>query len=249
MPTGISDDPWLKPDWFLPAGVEAFFSSRNGGVSTGDYCSNNMGLHVGDDPRRVALNRSTLPSQSVGWLNQVHGNRCVSLPTKETAPDADASVTRQPGLVCAVMTADCLPVLMCDKAGTVVSAVHAGWRGLLAGVIQNAVQMMNADGSDIQAWIGPAISVTCFEVGGEVVDAFSHFPQVQQKNTTTGAWHIDLPLAAQIVLENAGVKHVTQSGLCTYRDRDRFFSHRRSTHEGRTTTGRMVTGIALKKAI
>ena len=171
----------IIPDWPAPANVRALQTTRDGGVSVGAYASFNLGDHVGDDPVAVARNRAllraTLPAGPV-WLKQVHGNIVVDADRTVGVPDADASVARKAGAICAVMTADCLPLLLCDEAGTVVAAAHAGWRGLAGGVAEASVKAMNVAPERLLVWLGPAIGPLAFEVGEEVRQAFmAHDPE------------------------------------------------------------------------
>lgn len=163
------NDSWIQPDWPAPARVKALSTTRAGGVGKAPYDTLNLGTHVGDDPSRVADNRGivrqALPAEP-RWLNQVHGSTVVDAAAGDGVPDADAAFTREPGRVCAVMTADCLPVLLCDRAGTVVAAAHAGWRGLFDGVIEATVEAMGVPPGQLLAWLGPAIGPDAFEVGG-----------------------------------------------------------------------------------
>ncbi len=165
----------IIPDWPAPASVRALQTTRQGGVSLAPYDTLNLGLHVGDDPMRVNRNRQLLaplmPSEPV-WLEQVHGTVVANAGSASCQPQADACVARHRGSVCVVMTADCLPVLLCDEAGTVVGAVHAGWRGLAAGVIEATVEAMGVAPQKLMAWFGPAIGPEAFEVGAEVREAF-----------------------------------------------------------------------------
>ncbi|BAN35654.1 hypothetical protein SCD_n01843 [Sulfuricella denitrificans skB26] len=165
----------IAPDWPAPANVRTLQTTRDGGVSAGPYASLNLGDHVGDDQvavvRNRALLRATLPADPV-WLKQVHGNFVADADRTAGVPDADASVARKAGAICAVMTADCLPLLLCDEAGTVVAAAHAGWRGLAGGVVEATVKAMNAAPERLLVWLGPAIGPQAFEVGDEVRQAF-----------------------------------------------------------------------------
>src|SRR3569623_802549 len=168
---------WLVPDWPAPAQVRAYSTTLRGGVSEGPYASLNLATHVGDDPRHVAENRRRLQRSLQlpavpHWLQQVRGITAVDAAAVQRECEADASHARRRDVVCAVLTADCLPVLLCDRGGTVVAAVHAGWRGLLDGVIENTVRAMQCPGADLMAWLGPAIGPDAFEVGAEVRTAF-----------------------------------------------------------------------------
>lgn len=248
MPDTQSGVPGFKPVWSLPAGVQAWQTTRGSGDHP--YGGFNLGTHVGDDPARVAANRQQLlkhlPTQPF-WLDQVHGIRVVELTAEEPAGaiEADAVMTRVPGKVCAVMTADCLPVLLTDKAGRVVGAAHAGWRGLAEGVLEALVVSMCASiqcaPADLLAWLGPAIGPDAFEVGDEVREAFV---ALDSDNTAcfkpglAGKWLADLPGLACAKLQALGVREIKRSGLCTYSQPSHFYSYRRDH-----VTGRMASMI------
>jgi YfiH family protein len=202
--------------------------------------------HVGDDGLKVAANRQLLspyvPTEPL-WLNQVHGITVVDAAIASCLPDADASFARVDAAVCVTMTADCLPVLLCDGAGTVVAAVHAGWRGLCDGVIEATVAAMQVPPKNLIAWLGPAIGPDAFEVGTEVCDAYmSHDSDAKLafRPVADGKWLGDIYLLAKQRLHKLGVEQVYGGGLCTYTDEDRFFSFRRDG-----ATGRMVSMIWL----
>lgn len=236
---------WIVPDWPAPARVRSFMSTRAGGVSPAPYASLNPASHVGDDPAAVAANRrilaAALPAEPQ-WLNQVHGCGVAVCPA-DGVSDADAAVARTPGQVCAVLTADCLPVLFCDRDGTVVAAAHAGWRGLAAGVLERTVEAMGTPSSEVLAWMGAAIGPEQFEVGPEVREVFS--AQHPEANAAFRPGQGDRLLAdiyalARIRLAAMGVTQVYGGGLCTCTEAERFYSYRR---EGRT--GRMASLIWL----
>jgi YfiH family protein len=236
----------VVPDWAAPANVRAVQTTRRGGVSRGVYASLNLGAHVGDDPVAVAANRARLaailPAAPV-WLNQVPGVVVADADTAVAGVEADAAVARRPGRVCAVMTADCLPVLLCDRGGRVVAAAHAGWRGLCAGVIEATVAAMRVPGGDLLAWLGPAIGPQAFEVGDEVRAAFvAHDAAAKEAFVAHGAgkWLADIWLLARRRLAAAGVPQVAGGGRCTVAEADRFFSYRRDG-----VTGRMAACIWL----
>lgn len=229
----------LLPDWPAPANVRALVTTRHGGVSVSPYASLNLGDHVGDDPLAVAANRARLremlPSEPL-WLNQVHGAGIVNAADAAGIPQADGSYSRKPGTVCAVLTADCLPVLLCNRAGTVVAAAHAGWRGLANGVVEAAVQSMAVETGEILAWLGPAIGPEAFEVGGEVRDAFMRLAaeaELAFRPHKDGKWLADIFLLARQRLARVGISQVFGGGECTYRDHERFYSYRREGATGR----------------
>jgi YfiH family protein len=235
---------WIVPDWPAPANVRAFITTRAGGVSEGPYASLNLGLRTDDDPRATAANRERLCAalpQQPQWLRQVHGSSVVEVDGLATAPVADASIARRPETVCAVLVADCVPVLLADRQGTTVAIAHAGWRGLAAGVIENTVDRMAADPRKLLAYLGPGIGPRAFEVGADVRDAFlagDAQAETAFRPHAPGKWLADLFLLARRRLARAGVNAVYGGGLCTYSDAQRFFSHRRER-----VTGRMAAVI------
>jgi YfiH family protein len=237
----------IIPDWPAPANVKALQTTRAGGVSSPPYDSFNLGAHVGDSPlaverNRILLNR-LLPSEPV-WLEQVHGTDVVSADRAGCLPRADACIARHSAAVCVVMTADCLPILLCNTQGSVVGAAHAGWRGMVAGVIEATVRAMEAAPENIMAWLGPAISQDEFEVGDEVRAAFLAIqPQAAPAFIPgrNGKWFADLYALANLRLNALGINRIYGGGSCTFRERDRYFSYRRDG-----VTGRMGTFIWLE---
>jgi YfiH family protein len=241
---------WLTPDWGVPAHVHAISTMRaGGGVSSGDYASLNLAQHVGDDPAHVRANRAwlqaaaRLPAEPL-WLEQVHGIDVVmnatSLAADAPPPRADASVAFEPGRVCVVMTADCLPVVFADRKGTRIGVAHAGWRGLVGGVLEATVTALRASPADLVAWLGPAIGPDSFEVGPEVREAFIARDAGNATGfarNAAGRYQADLYALARQALARVGVGTVTGGGRCTQRDSAQFFSFRRDG--GRT--GRMAT--------
>ena len=236
----------IIPDWPAPMNVRALQTTRTGGVSSAPYDSLNLGDHVGDAPLAVERNRillnKLLPSEPV-WLNQVHGTVVSDADTASCLPQADACVARHRASVCVVMTADCLPILLCDTQGTVVGAAHAGWKGLAAGVIEATVKSMDVAPENIMAWLGPAISQDAFEVGEEVREAFI---AIQPHSALAfipgrkGRWFADLCTLARLRLNAFGITRIHGGGSCTYREYERYFSYRRDG-----ATGRMGTFIWL----
>jgi len=215
-------------------------TTRTDGVSGGPYASFNLGAHVGDDPAAVAANRQrlrealSLPAEPL-WLEQVHGTDVARFGGEER-PRADAAVALAPGEVCAVMVADCLPVLLADRGGTCVAAAHAGWRGLAAGVLESAVAALPVDPSRLVAWLGPAIAPDAFEVGPEVREAFVAADEVAAEAFRPGLgdrWLADVYQLARQRLGRAGVTEVHGGELCTVSDPSRFFSYRRDGVTGR----------------
>jgi len=234
----------IQPDRPAPANVLAFSTTRGGGFSAGPWRSLNLGDGCGDDPVSVGKNRqllrALLPSEP-RWLSQVHGVRVLDLDCNLEQPgQADACTSAVVGQVCAVLTADCLPVLLCNRTGTKIAAAHAGWRGLAGGVLEATVAALGCRPGDLLAWLGPAIGPEAFEVGQEVVDAFT---QIQPENAVAfkphgNRWLADLYTLARLSLKRVGVKQVWGGQYCTHTEQDKFFSYRR---DGRT--GRMATII------
>jgi YfiH family protein len=228
----------IVPDWPAPVRVRSLMTTRSGGVSQAPWASLNLGDHVGDDPVHVAANRARLHPQlpaEPGWLRQVHSTRVVKL-GQEPNPEADAAFTRDPGRVCAVLTADCLPVLFCDRAGSVVAAVHAGWRGLAGGVLEATVIAMQVAPGEILAWLGAAIGPHAFEVGDDVREAFvALHPETAAAFAphAPGKWLADIYELARIRLGHVGVQAVYGGGYCTFNEADRFYSYRRDGMTGR----------------
>lgn len=237
---------FLIPDWPAPAHVRALQTLRTGGCSPAPWASFNLGDHVGDEPARVAANRAELRRQLPAeplWLQQVHGTVVVDAAQAPQATTADASFANEPDQVCAVMTADCLPVLFCDRAGSVVAAAHAGWRGLLDGILECTIAALPVVPGELLAWLGPAIGPERFEVGGEVRAAFvAHDAQAAGAFRPHGdKWWADIYSLARQRLQAAGVTNIHGGGQCTVSDAERYFSYRRDG-----VTGRMATLIWLE---
>lgn len=231
---------FLAADWPAPNNVRAGVTTRRGGVSVAPYDDFNLATHVADSPLAVTTNRTLLkaalqlPAEPV-WLEQVHGVAVVNAADTKTFC-ADAAFTTTRNVVCTVMTADCLPVLICNRAGSKVAAAHAGWRGLHAGVIEAAIQALQETPDNIFVWLGPAIGPQAFEVGDEVRTAFvTDLPQCAAAFVATrpGHWLADIYQLARLRMARIGVQQVYGGGLCTYTDRERFYSYRRDGKTGR----------------
>lgn len=237
----------LLPDWPAPANVRAFVTTRETGPSQDDFAAFNPATHVGDNADHVALCRRLLHKE-IGddrpllWLNQTHGARVQQAYQGDT-PEADAAVANSNDYACVVLTADCLPVLFCNRQGTQVGVAHAGWRGLAGGVLEATVAAMNCDADELMVWLGPAISNAQFEVGSEVygafvavhpdtADAFDHSPY------RLGHYMADLYRLARFRLEALGIHHISGGHFCTACE-SRFYSHRRDNGN----TGRMASVI------
>ncbi|MBF4988365.1 peptidoglycan editing factor PgeF [Methylophilus sp. 14] len=229
---------FITPDWPAPANVKAMQTTRNGGVSTGVYASLNLGDHVKDHPQHVAANRQLLsgymPSEPI-WLNQVHGVRVIDAALSSCLESADASFATRKQVVCVTMTADCLPVLLCNQAGTAVAAIHAGWRSLCDGVIEATVNAMPVQADQLMAWLGPAIGPEAFEVGGEVRAQFiAQDAQAELAFKAKGdKWLGDLYAIASQRLQTLGITQVYGGGRCTFNEPETFFSFRRDGDTGR----------------
>lgn len=236
---------WIKPDWPLPAHVHAATTLRGGGASTGSYASLNPASHVNDDESHVRANRQIirdmlqLPKEPV-WLQQVHGTCVINADQAQGLEEADASYTDQSGTVCAVLTADCLPVLFCGDQGNVIAAAHAGWRGLQAGILIETLRAMAC--RDVSVWLGPAIGAHNFEVGDEVRNAFiaNDLKAADAfKGNGTGKWLADIYRLARLQLTELGVDRIYGGNFCTVTDAQRFYSYRRDG----AATGRMASLI------
>ncbi len=251
---------WLTPDWPAPPAVGALSTLRIGGLSVAPYASLNLGTHVGDAPETVAQNRRRLRSAAElpdepSWLAQIHGTRvahldahgldAAGLEAPGASASADAAVTRRRGRVCAILTADCLPLLFASDSGDVVAAAHAGWRGLAGGVIEATVQAIAVAPQALLVWLGPAIGPGHFEIGAEVRDELlkgDPGAETAFEANARGRFMADLTGLARRRLIRLGIERIYGGGECTYADSDRYFSHRRDG-----TTGRQATLIWLRE--
>ena len=246
---------YFVPQWPAPANVRACITTREGGYSEGVYAANNMAAHVGDNPQLVARNRrvlcDSLPLEKAPqWLEQIHGVKVVRAQADALVRTADGSFSTEVGLACVVMTADCLPVLLCDRRGTQVAAVHAGWRGLAKGILERAIKRFNCPANQLLAYFGPAISQPHFEVGVEVLEAFFRVARNPAHSDAVAAafqpaqrplhFYADIYALARAELNALGVRQVYGGEDCTFRDAAQFYSYRRDK-----TTGRMASMIWL----
>lgn len=233
----------IEPNWPAPTNVRAIQTTRNGGVSLSPFVSFNLGAHVGDQPTSVMRNRQLLsqwmPTEPV-WLNQTHSIDVIDAAESRCIERADASFTTHPNVVCVAMTADCLPILVCDKAGTVVSAIHAGWRGLCDGIIEATITAMPVDNASLMCWLGPAIGPNAFEVGVDVRDQFIAVNQSASsafRLINDQKWLANIYELAIQRLNALGVKAIyggwQHDQFCTFTDQSRFFSYRRDQVTGR----------------
>ncbi|MGF6147054.1 Laccase domain protein yfiH [Kingella potus] len=243
-----ADGLFLHAGWPAPANVKTLVSTRRGGISQAPYASLNVGAHVGDLPAHVAHNRALVQAAvpvPLAWLDQSHSTAAVPAAAALSSPlQADASFDCSGTAACAVMTADCLPVLFCTADGRCVAAAHAGWRGLAHGVLQNTIAAMNADPAGILAYLGPAIGPDAFEVGQDVSDAFCRTDPAAGSAFSDiggGKYLADIYALATRILRREGITQIYGDGRCTVLERDTFFSHRRDGQ-----TGRMVSAVWLE---
>ncbi|WP_312934884.1 peptidoglycan editing factor PgeF, partial [Stutzerimonas nitrititolerans] len=241
---------WLVPDWPAPARVRACVTTRSGGISQPPFDSFNLGDHVDDAPEAVAENRGRLRQildVQPGWMSQVHSVEVVQADPSRLQV-ADANWSDKPGIACAVLTADCLPVLFCDRAGTRVAAAHAGWRGLAGGVLEATVEALGSPGDQLLAWLGPAIGPEAFEVGPEVREAFvsqqAAAAEAFRPSHNAGRFMADLYRLARIRLAAIGLVEVHGGGFCTFND-PRFYSYRRAARTGRFASLIWLDGATL----
>ena len=239
--------PWFEADWPAPPGVRVLSTLRGdaaSGISQGPYAHFNLGDHVGDDSGKVAENRrrlrvgAKLPAEPA-WLSQVHGTAVADLDAPGLKGPADAVIAREAGKVCAILTADCLPVVIAADTGQIVAAAHAGWRGLAAGVLEAAVRALGTPPGRLLAWLGPAIGPAHFEVGAEVRDAFLRSdPEASRafRPNTNGRFMADLGVLARRRLERLGMTRIYGGDQCTYAEGERYFSYRRDGSTGRQAT-------------
>jgi YfiH family protein len=235
---------WIAADWPAPAGIRAFTTTRAGGVSSGPWATLNLGMHCGDEPAHVQANRDRLgqylPARPQ-WLRQIHGRIVREHGGSVTAPEeGDALVAFAPGRVCAILTADCLPVFLCSDEGDRVAVAHAGWRGLAAGILPETVNALDWESPRLMAWLGPAIGPQAYEVGADVEGTLAGIePAAFRRHGNK--WLLDLYRVARTQLQRAGVERVFGGDLCTFSDPERFYSYRR---DGKT--GRMASVIWLE---
>ena len=246
-----------RVDLATPAGVHCFVSTRQGGFSEGSFAAFNLAVHVGDDAATVRRNRKLLlaslqqqcvePALKLQWMQQVHGTRVwrCNGNTLEPPPEADALYTAAPNIVLGVLTADCLPVLLCSEDGKEIAVAHAGWRGLCNGVLEATLENFNSSPAQVRCWLGPAIGPCHFEVGNDVRDAFlASAPGHQQAATAAafmtghkpGKWQADLYALARLRLLTAGVQQISGQVQCTVCDADRYYSYRQQAVTGRFAT-------------
>ena len=237
---------WLEADWPAPDFIKAGITLRQGGVSEKPYDSFNLATHVGDELKAVKQNREKLDIPNTPqWLEQVHSTKAILLPNEVAVPKADASYTFEKNVVCAVMTADCLPLLMTDETGSCVAAIHAGWRGLCDGIIEETIKQLPAEPASLLVWLGPAIGADVYEIGEEVYDAFTK-DDVEAKesftNTSDKHWLFDIYRLATLRLNRLGVKQIFGGDHCTLTEKEQFFSYRRDD-----VTGRMASMIWIEE--
>lgn len=229
-------------NWPAPKNISALSTTRYGGFSQSPYDSNNLGLHVGDHELHVQQNRQQLielldlPAEPV-WLDQTHSTTCIRV-EEDTNRKADAAITRSPLHPLVILTADCLPITLCNRQGNEIAAIHAGWRGLFNGIVEHTIAKMDSKPGELLAWIGPAICHNCYEVGEEVYSSFTcKYPQSTLAfKPTHSKWLANLAQIAEIILNHQGVQSVYQSNLCTFELKNEFYSYRRASQTGRIGT-------------
>ena len=237
----------LLPNWPAPQNIKAYTTLRSGGVSAAPFDTFNLATHVGDNSQHVEKNRDqlkkilNLPADPI-WIEQTHSTIVLPALPQNRNKSADATFTNQVNQVCVVLTADCLPILLCDRAGTHVAAIHAGWRGLSNGIIENTLQVMHIPSNNLLAWLGPAIGPNYFEVGNDVRDSFLDFDPsavTAFKPCTNNRWLADIYQLARLRLQKQDITAIYGGEYCTYSEQDRFFSYRRDQQK----TGRIATLI------
>lgn len=231
-----------QANWPAPANIHAIYTTRLDGFSQSPYDANNLALHVGDNPSHVLQNRTELSARlkltaPIQWLNQTHSTIAVDV-NNETTRDADASISRIPACPLAILTADCLPIALCSTLGDEIAMVHAGWRGLLHGIVENTVKKLHTKPCNLMAWIGPAICKSCFTVGEEVYQNYqNNYPFAATAFTKKDdRWLADLPLIAELVLKKLGINAVHQSNICTVEENKFYYSYRKASQTGRIAT-------------
>lgn len=233
----------LIANWPAPKNICGLTTTRLTGASKGDFAHNNLGMHVNDNQQDVIFNRQTLqdslklPAEPF-WLRQTHTSICTEVNDKDCDNAADAAITTQKNIPLVVLTADCVPILICNKSGTQIAAIHAGWKGLVSGIIENTIQKFSEPAANYLAWVGPAICEKCYETGDDIkqqfVNKYNFLEQTFNKNHTKT--HTDLPRIAEMILKQHGVNHVFLSNACTFEENDKFYSYRRQAKTGRIAT-------------
>jgi purine-nucleoside/S-methyl-5'-thioadenosine phosphorylase / adenosine deaminase len=234
---------WLWADWPAPKGVYAGTSLRIGGLSKTPYSELNLANHVGDNPVDVTKNRSALLdhlklSSNPHWLNQTHSTDIISIDGVPENQDADGSFTTTKNRICTILTADCVPILLCNKDGSQIAAIHAGWKGISTGIIENAIKLFTKP-NEILVWIGPCICSEHYEVGKDVYESCSNHSDLVKNafnRTSIDRWHCNLAEIVKILLKNKGVGAIYECNLCTYKLDEMFFSYRRDGITGRTAS-------------
>ncbi len=234
---------YLIANWSAPKHIKALTTTRLSGWSEGPYAKNNLAMHVDDTPSLVTKNRQALREQlqlshEPIWLEQTHSTHCVRVENANVDRRADAASTSSRAFPLAIMTADCLPIVLCNQTGTEIAAIHAGWRGLVGGIIENTLKTMQSSPETCLAWIGPAICGRCYETGEEVFAQFKENYQDAEKAFfyQQQRLHANLAKMAELILINAGIQSVTQSNACTFESNDKYYSYRKSAQTGRIVT-------------
>lgn len=233
----------LIANWQSPSNIRALSTTRLGGVSVDNYASNNLGLHVNDESSHVLSNRNNLykslnlPGEPF-WLEQTHTNICSLVESNQSNRFADAAITQNKNIPLVILTADCVPVVICNKQGTEIAAIHAGWKGLASGIIENTVNNFTQKSTEYMAWIGPAICHKCYATGEEVyatfINKYSYLENAFNKQKSQ--FFADLPKISKLILNNLGIKQVYLSNACTFEENDKYYSYRRQAKTGRIAT-------------
>lgn len=247
--SALYTDHFIQPDWPASDNIIAYTTTRQGGISKAPFDSLNLAVHVEDDEHDVKQNRKLLQqaldlNQPIQWIDQVHGTHAIQIDKENDKLEADACFTQAFQTVCAVLTADCLPILLCNDSGNEVAAIHAGWQGILAGVIEETVKSLKSPGSRLYAWLGPAIGPQAFEINDEIrLD----FTQKNGENSSAfeqrdGSWYADIFQLGRIALNSQGVSQIFGGDYCTVTDETLFYSYRRDDKK----TGRMASLIYIR---
>lgn len=241
---------YIIPDWPAPAQIQAYVTTRQQGHSSPPFDSFNLASHVNDQPSAVTANINQLIEElnlpePPSWLNQVHGNTVLYIGKHpNTLVDADASFTRERNKVCAILTADCLPILLCNRTGTEVAAIHAGWKGLLAEIIPATIAAMQTPPANLLAWMGPALGPDRFPIGDDIYQRFLNLHPDNKKSffRKQAQWHLNCYNLGRLQLQRAGVTEIFGGGSCTYENDSHFYSYRRDNK----VTGRMASLIFIR---
>lgn len=233
----------LIANWEAPENIKAITTTKFGGFSLGPYATNNLGLHVNDNDEHVIKNRNSLKNHlnlpdEPFWLEQTHTNICTRVINQNSNRFADAAITQDKKIPLAILTADCVPIVICNQQSNEIAAIHAGWKGLASGIIENTINQFSQDPQNYIAWIGPAICQKCYATGKDVYQKFiDKYPYLEPAFKTQNTQiYADLPKIAKLILSNLGISHVSLSNACTYEESDKYYSYRQNAKTGRIAT-------------